>query len=201
MHPPKIIFQKVSKSYGTKQVLSGLDLHFLDGHAYSLCAPSGAGKTTVLRLLLGLEKPDFGSVLKDPGFFRASVVFQENRLLEDCNALQNIRFVAGNRLTDPELTLKLSALLPKDSLTCPVRQFSGGMKRRLAILRALLIPADFYIMDEPFAGLDNACKADAMRLIQKTTKNKLLILAGHEPVDASLLQTQTIFLPRSPSLP
>ncbi len=196
MTPRKIIFQQVYKNYGPKQVLSNLNLTFFDGRAYSLCAPSGTGKTTVLRLLLGLEKPDFGSVQKDPGFSRASVVFQEDRLLEDCNALQNIRFVTGNRFTDPELGLQLSALLPEDSLTCPVRQFSGGMKRRLAILRALLVPADFYVMDEPFAGLDNACKTDALRLIQKATQNKLLILAGHEPPDGSLLQTQTIFLPK-----
>ena len=116
--------------------------------------PSGTGKTTLFRILMGLETPDSGTIdgLKN---LKISAVFQEDRLLEGYDVLTNLRFVCRQRLSDAELSAYAAALLPQNALFQPVCEFSGGMKRRLSLLRALLVPFDLLILDEPFNGLDS----------------------------------------------
>lgn len=181
-----IIIQNLTKAYGKTAVFSNLSCIFETGHSYCLTAPSGAGKTTLFKILLGLEKQDAGKITGLEGQ-TASVVFQEDRLLEGYTALQNIRFVTGKRIAAQEINLHLLRLLPKDSLQKPVCEFSGGMKRRLCVLRALLSPSDFIIMDEPFAGLDREARLSTIRLIRELINGRLLIVATHNPEDAQLL--------------
>ena len=83
-----------------------------------------------------------------------SAVFQENRLLEGYTAIENLRFALGKRYSSEALTAYLLRLLPEDALSKPVCEFSGGMKRRVTILRAILAPSEIILMDEPFTGLD-----------------------------------------------
>lgn len=188
-----IIIQNLSKAYGKTVVFSGLSCTFGAGKRYCLTAPSGAGKTTLFKILLGLEKQDSGEITGLKGQ-RAGAVFQEDRLLEDYSALSNIRFVTGNRLSVSEINQYLLRLLPKDALQKPVREFSGGMKRRLSVLRALLAPSDFILMDEPFAGLDQETRLLTLRLIGELRKDRLLVVATHDPFDAELLDAVTFRL-------
>lgn len=192
-----IILENISKSFGSTAVFSNLNLTFKAGTAYCLMAPSGAGKTTLLKLLMGLIPPDSGRIHGLNGK-KISAVFQEDRLLEDCTALQNLRFVTGSCNTGSQLAQKLTALLPKDCLNRPVSEFSGGMKRRLSILRALLVPFDLLLLDEPFTGLDPENKRAAIQLIRENTGGRLLILATHCAEDAAILNARTINLPTLP---
>lgn len=189
-----IVLTHISKKYHDTPVFSDLTLTLHPGRIYCLTAPSGAGKTTLLGILMGLILPDSGSIsgLRQQ---RISAVFQTDRLLEQYNALQNIRFVTGKRISDAAITERLTALLPGDCLMQPVSEFSGGMKRRLSILRALFVPFDLLCMDEPFAGLDPANRLAAIELIKKQAAHKTVIIATHEPQDAALFQAESIALP------
>ena len=134
-----LILQKLSKSYHGQVVFSDLSLALSPGNAYCLMAPSGTGKTTLFRILMGLETPDSGTIdgLKN---LKISAVFQEDRLLEGYDVLTNLRFVCRQRLSDAELSAYAATLLPQNALSQPICEFSGGMKRRLSLLRALLVP-------------------------------------------------------------
>lgn len=191
----KLHIEGLCKSYGTEVVLCGLDLSLETGKAYCLMAPSGSGKTTLFRILMGLEQADAGRIYcGDSGSMRIAAVFQEDRLLEGYTALENLRFVTGRRYANEELTMYLQRLLPEDALHKPVHEFSGGMKRRTAILRALLAPSDFLIMDEPFTGLDADTKQAAIDLIRELAAGKLLLFSTHNQEDAALLGAKIISL-------
>ena len=185
--------QDLCKSYHQEPVLDRLSMTLSYGHRYCLMAPSGTGKTTLFRILLGLDHADSGQIHGLAGL-RTSAVFQEDRLLEGYTALENIRFVTGRQYSNRELTDLLLRLLPAEALTKPVCEFSGGMKRRTAILRALLAPADLIIMDEPFTGLDADTKRNAMELIKEYTHGKLLLFSTHHEEDARLLDAELIYL-------
>ena len=176
----------LSKAFGTEQVLRDVNLSFSSGNAYCLTAPSGSGKTTFFRILMGLETPDSGQIHGLKGK-RTAPVFQEDRLLEGFTALQNLRFVTGRQHSTAVLTEALARLLPEDALHKPVREFSGGMKRRVSILRALLASSDILIMDEPFTGLDAATKETTAALIREYSREKLVLFSTHHAEDIELL--------------
>lgn len=183
----------VYKSYGEEPVLRDLNLSLPAGGVFCLTAPSGGGKTTLFRLIMGLEQPDSGQITFPSGSL-VSAVFQENRLIEHVNAIQNLRFVTGRRYTSEELRSIAGEILPADSLQKPVREFSGGMKRRTALLRALLAPSDLLIFDEPFTGLDPASKEKAAELIKRYQSGRLLLFSSHQPEDAAMLGALTLSL-------
>ena len=187
----RVTVRDLTKSYGDSLVLDHVSLDLESGCPCCLMAPSGAGKTTLFRILMGLETADSGTIegLEGRSF---SAVFQEDRLLEGYTALQNIRFVTGRRYPAHELTAIIKRLLPEDSLKKPVSEFSGGMNRRTAILRAILAPADIVLMDEPFTGLDT--KQQAARMINEYTAGKLLLFSTHSKEDAALLGAEILRL-------
>ena len=172
-----LILQKLSKSYHGQVVFSDLSLALSPGNAYCLMAPSGTGETTLFRILMGLETPDSGTIdgLKN---LKISAVFQEDRLLEDYDVLTNLRFVCRQRLSDAELSAYAATLLPQNALSQPVCEFSGGMKRRLSLLRALLVPFDLLILDEPFNGLDSENRKKAAALVRNRAQDKILLFAA-----------------------
>ena len=182
------------KSYNGEVVLNNLSLTLEHGKRYCLMAPSGSGKTTLFRILMGFETPDSGQI---DGLEQMTLaaVFQEDRLLEGYTAQENIRFVTGKQYSGQEIDRILLRLLPTESLSKPIREFSGGMKRRTAILRALLAPSDLIIMDEPFTGLDTETKRNVIELIKEYTEGKLLLLSTHYEEDAELLDAELLHLP------
>ena len=186
---PALSLRSISKSYDSHPVLTGLSMDFFSGTAYCLMAPSGSGKTTLFRLILGLESPDRGEVLFKGSLRRPqiSAVFQEDRLLEGFSAVENLFFALGNRYSKETLTTSLLRLLPADALEKPVCEFSGGMKRRLSVLRALLSPAEIIL-----TGLDPATKQTVIDLINELCSGKLLIASTHAKEDAVLLNAKII---------
>ena len=173
----EIAVKHLCKSFGGRTVLR--DLTFTAGPGITaVMAPSGTGKTTLLRILLGLERPDSGTVEGLAGK-RLTAVFQEDRLLEHLSADGNLRFVLG-RAYDPAAA---RALL--DTGAQPVREFSGGMKRRLALARALLAPFDALALDEPFTGLDRENRDLALACIRETAGDRPVLLVTHDAADAA----------------
>lgn len=189
-----LIISDLCKSYDGQAVLSHLNLTLLSGGSYCLMAPSGRGKSTLFQILLGIEQPDSG-LLNGLSGKKISAVFQEDRLLEGYDAIQNLKLVTDRTKDRAQLTAFASRLLPPDSLTKPVLEFSGGMKRRLALLRALSVPFDLLLLDEPFTGMDSAVKQASAELILEYKKNALLLFSTHDPKDALLLKSEILTLP------
>jgi len=171
----EIRVEGLRKSYGGKPVLTDLSAVFREG-VTCIAAPSGTGKTTLLRLLLGLEHPDGGTIAGAD--CRWAAVFQEDRLLEGLSAGANLRFALG--AVPPEAGETLARLGLELSDPKPVRAWSGGMRRRLALARALLAPSDALALDEPFTGLDEENRRRCLELIREMGVGKPVLLATHD---------------------
>ena len=181
----KIQVHNLCKQYDGVPVLENVS--FTAGNGVTcVMAPSGTGKTTLLRILLGLETAGSGTITgMEHG--RWGAVFQEDRLLEQLDAMGNLRFVLGPEL-DPESAAALLAKLGLGDVGGkPVRDFSGGMKRRLALARALLAPSDALALDEPFTGLDEENRARCLALLRRAGEEKPVLLVTHDPADAKSL--------------
>ena len=175
----EIVVQHLYKSFGSKAVLRDVTFSAAAGIT-AVMAPSGAGKTTLLRILLGLERPDRGTVEGLAGG-RLSAVFQEDRLLEHLSAGGNLQFVLGRGYDASAAREMLARLALPDTGAQPVREFSGGMKRRLALARALLSPFDALFLDEPFTGLDRENRDRALACIRETAVERPVLLVTHDP--------------------
>ncbi len=172
----KIKIDKLFKSYGEKRVLENFSAEFPFNKMSSIMAPSGWGKTTLFRIMLGLEEADSGKIYGIDGKKIVSI-FQEDRLCENLSAIVNLS-ITTNRPRE-EIISSLKHIGLDGSIDCPVSTLSGGMKRRVAILRAILSNADIVLMDEPFKGLDDNTRQLAISLTKKYTANKTVIIVTH----------------------
>ena len=180
----------ISKTYGDKQVLNSISKEFTAGETTVIMGASGCGKTTLLRILLGLEMPDNGEVIGMPE--KVSVLFQEDRLCEDASAYENIVLVLERKRTRAQKDVQKHHVeqeaaqigITVEDLTQNVMELSGGMQRRIALLRALLYDADCVILDEPFKGLDAATKQIVMQYVKEKTAGKTTFLVTHDAAEA-----------------
>lgn len=170
-----ILFQGVGKSYDGQPVLQNVNWRIGEGQRWLVSGISGIGKTTLLRLLMGLEQPDTGRISGISGV-RFAPVFQEDRLVEHWSALENVGLVCPDAARVREI---LTGLLPGASLQQPVRTLSGGMRRRVALARALAAEGDVLVLDEPFAGLDAQTERQAAQVIAAQRAGRTLILVSH----------------------
>ena len=154
------------------------DLTFtVDGPAV-LWAPSGWGKTTLLRILMGLETPTAGRV---QGAGRVSAVFQEDRLCLQLTAVQNVLLVLPDDRQEAAIRQDFARLgLDEAALALPARKLSGGQKRRTALLRALWAPGDTLLLDEPFTGMDPAAVQASIALLRERVEGRPVLLATHD---------------------
>lgn len=174
-----IEIKNVNKSYDEKLVLKDLSLMLPDKKCTVIMGASGCGKTTLLRILMGLEKADSGTINGMPK--NISVVFQENRLCMEIDALTNVMLVTKDR---EKALLLLNQLGLGDSLNKPLNTLSGGMQRRVAIARALLAKSDLILFDEPFKGLDADTKRTVMQIVKDYIKNKTSVIVTHNEDEA-----------------
>ncbi len=185
-----LVVDHLSKAYDGKPVLRDLCLRFPGGRVSCLMSPSGTGKTTLLRILAGLTAPDSGTVkgLEDR---QVAMVFQENRLLNHLTAAENVRLV--NPGIDPvALYRAFEAMGLSDAMDQKAGELSGGMARRVALIRALLSDADVLLLDEPFGGLDKKTRKAAAKACRELLRHRTCILVTHDPGEPELLDA-TVF--------
>ena len=188
-HPEKakIVLDAVDKSYGDDKILQSFSLEIPSGKRLAVSGKSGAGKTTLTRLILGLEKPTTGEIVTQNASF--SAVFQEDRLLGELSAVANIKIATGN---DGSEILRNFGFTD-DLMHKKASDLSGGEKRRVAIARALLKPASVYIFDEPFKGIDNQTLDGAViPKVNEITSGKTVILVTHSQDEANAVCDEEI---------
>lgn len=187
-----ISVKKLYKSYGDKTVFSDYSVCFHKGKIYCIMGHSGRGKTTLLRILSGLEKPDTGiveGVPKSVGF-----CFQEEHLVEEFSAVANIHLTNRKLPVSVIENALLSVGIGEEEWKQKISQFSKGMKRRVSVLQALLSEGEVLLLDEPFAGLDFSAKERVIQLIKEKQRGRTILLSTHDEGDAALLGGVTIHL-------
>lgn len=179
-----------------EELINDLSLHIPAGDRVCIMAPSGTGKTTLLNLLTGGLKPDCGiiSFEVDTGDgVNISMVFQEDRLCSEYTAAYNIALglKRGCRKTDL-IQSHLEQLGMGESIFADVKEMSGGMKRRVAIVRAVMSPSSVLILDEPFASLDEELKDRTAEYIIENLNGRTLVVVSHDEKDAERLNARIL---------
>lgn len=188
-----IILKNIQKAFGAKKVLQGVNYTLKGGQVYCLMGPSGMGKTTLLRILMGLEHPDSGSV-EGLGENDIAAMFQEDRLFMWLSPVENVAMMYKTKPDKKKIAENLAKILPADCLNQPASQLSGGMKRRVALARAMHFPAKLIILDEPFTGLDRGTRQRVIDYILEMKGDRILLVATHGVDDAQLLGATVIRL-------
>ena len=173
-----LTIEHLTKQFGEKTLFRDLCLT-VEGPAV-LWAPSGWGKTTLLRILMGLDTPTAGRVR---GVGRAAAVFQEDRLCPQLTALQNVTLVlpGSEKQYKEQIGAEFQQLgMDTAALALPAARLSGGQKRRTALLRALWAPSDTLLLDEPFTGMDPDTLAAAAALLRTRCGTEPVLLATHD---------------------
>ena len=197
----------IGKSFGDVQAVQGLDLDVASGEFIVLLGPSGAGKTTTLRLVAGLEKPDAGSVhigghdvtALAPALRDVTFVFQQYSLYPHLSVFDNLAFPLRSpmrRIAEDEVRRKVTEvarmLRIEDKLQNPATKLSGGQMQRVAIGRALVRAPAVYLMDEPLSSLDAKLRND-LRLELKRIQQDLgatMLYVTHDQIEAMTLATR-----------
>jgi NitT/TauT family transport system permease protein len=196
-NPGDLAVQDLTKFYGEKEVFSGFDLVIHGGQVTALMGPSGKGKTTLLRILSGLETPDQGQVRKEEA--PLSYLFQEDRLLPWLNIYDNLALILKETMDRESADGKIRQVMEDMELEGELdklpAQLSGGMRHRVAMARAFVYPAGYLLLDEPFKGLDEALKDRIIhRCWEHYTKDRSVLLVTHQPKDAQQLAQRVVII-------
>lgn len=190
-----LTFQNVSFSYDQKEVLTKLSFSLEKGEILAIMGESGCGKSTLLQLVAGFLKPTSGSIANNAT--QISYAFQEPRLFPWLTVSENLRAV----LTDKdEVEKRISDALEAVSLTNAAGlypdELSGGMKSRAALARALAYGGDLYLLDEPFAALNEELRAELSVTLREKIKQSgaSAILVTHQRADAECIADRILRL-------
>ena len=197
----EVILKGVSKRFGHNFAVDRIDLAIADGEFIVLLGPTGAGKTTTLRLIAGLERPDAGSVFiggrdvtsAEPAARDVTFVFQQYSLYPHLSVFDNLAFPLRSplrRVPEPEIRRRVrevaELLRIPHKLDNRATQLSGGEMQRVAIGRALVRQPAVYLMDEPLSSLDAKLRAD-LRLELKRIQQDLgatILYVTHDQIEA-----------------
>lgn len=183
--------QNISKRYGDTVVFDRFSCTLHPGEVNVLFGASGSGKTTLLRLLMGLEEADEGS-LEAFENLHISAVFQEDRLCNNLSAFSNVKLVVEPSVSSDEIQQALVAVGLGDAIRKPAKELSGGMRRRVALVRALLATYDLIVLDEPFKGLDDLTKDQVVAYTLGKTRDKTVILVTHDAEEAKMMHAKHV---------
>lgn len=190
----------ICHAYDGKTVLENQNLTVLPGQRIALMGPSGVGKTTLLRTVLGLLKPDSGTLENS---FRTAAVFQEPRLLPWRTAAENVNLVLSDKAATMETAKHwLAKLGLEDAGDKYPEELSGGMQQRVAIARALASQPKLLVMDEPYASVDAQTRADLEDLLLRIQRQLgiTVLVVTHDIDESVYLADHIIVLSTPPSV-
>ncbi len=210
-----IVFDKVSFSYGTRKVLEEVSFSIDSGERVAILGGSGDGKTTLLRLILGLIGPDSGRIIIDgeditnkperelrQARMKFSIVFQEGALFDSLSVKENVAFCLREytKMAEEEIDRKVRELLSLVSLEEAIdlmpEELSGGMHRRVAIIRSLAAyEPKMFLYDEPTTGLDPINSDVICKLILDLSKGgRGFMIVTHKVFDAMKVAKRFLFV-------
>lgn len=179
------------KAYDNIKVFEGLNISFKEKKITCVMGPSGCGKTTLMRMLMNMESPDRGHIVNVPK--NRAAVFQEDRLFENFSCISNVAAVLKGKVNKEDIVSHLIQVgLTKEDVSRPVCKLSGGMKRRVAIVRAIYSKPEVLFMDEPFKGLDESTKVIVMNYVKRNIKDITTILVTHDSTECTFLGGELI---------
>ncbi len=187
-------FKSITKKYGNNTVLENFSLKLEKGTKTVIMGESGCGKTTLLRIAAGLEKPDGGEFVCDE---KIALMFQEPRLLLWKTALENVKTVL-KKYSFPLADKYLSDVGLKNDKNKFPHELSGGMAQRVAFARFLAFAeaenATLLLLDEPFSALDDETADRMLEILKSFSENKTVILVTHDKSDAENFADKIISL-------
>ena len=183
----------LTKSFGDSIVIENLSFALPDRGLFRISGPSGVGKTTLLRMIAGLDTDYIGSI-ENGGISNTSFMFQEYRIFPTLSALKNagISQNTGDNASAYNL-LSYLGFKPEDMKKKP-RELSGGMKQRVAFVRALLKDSPILILDEPTKELDSNTVDAMLEIIRCEAQRRLVIIVTHDDISDKLPEAKIINL-------
>ena len=196
--------ENININFGSIKALSNLNLEIKDGEFFVLLGPTGAGKTTTLRIISGLDKPDSGKIYFDneemneiqPAFRDTSYVFQQYSLYPNYSVYDNLAFPLRSPLrksdkkTIDDRVLQIARLLKiENKLNNKATQLSGGEMQRVSLGRALVREPNIYLMDEPLSSLDAKLREELRVELKKiqTDLNATILYVTHDQIEATTM--------------
>ncbi len=179
-----LIIRNLTKRFGDKTILEHLNLEFPNAGVYHITGESGIGKTTLLNMIAGLDNDYIGEITGG-GKENVSFVFQEYRLFETASALENV-LISFDSPTEADVKKAKSFFsrlgFSERDINLKARALSGGMKQRVAIIRALMKDCTIYIFDEPTKELHRELTEEFFKIIDELKNDKLILFVSHEDV-------------------
>lgn len=176
--------QNITKSFDNGELLKDLSFSFDSTGLYLLVGESGIGKTTLLRIISGLDN-EYSGTVSGGGISAVSYMFQEHRLFPTLSALQNVMIAAGSKKNDKESVAKellLRLNIDEAHFSKRPSQLSGGMKQRVAFARAIIKEAPILLLDEPTKELDAETVSLMIDLIKEEAEKRTVIVVTHDDV-------------------
>lgn len=188
-----LVIKNLKKSFGEKVILGDFSYSFDERGIYALTGESGIGKTTLLRMIAGLDRDFEGEILSNKGI---SLAFQEDRLFPVLTALENVVFAISDTkseavIADAKNMLMSLGISEKDFNLLP-SELSGGMKQRVSLARAFLKDAPILLLDEPTGELDEDNAALVREIIKSEGERRLVILVTHSKKEIADLSATEI---------
>lgn len=189
--------KNLSKSFDGKTLFGNFNLSFKDKGVYAIVGESGIGKTTLLRMIAGLDN-DYTGEIVGGGTKKVSFAFQEYRLFPWLSAIDNVIFAISDRKDEAVYKKAYDMLLTlgfsESDMNLTPSELSGGMKQRVSIARAMLFDRPILLLDEPTKELDPGNSDIVRSLILEESRRRLVILVTHRQEDVSLLNAEEILL-------
>ena len=205
MPPPGVLIQNLTLHYGPTLIFENLTLTLTSGEFVVLLGPSGVGKTSLLKIIAGLSRPESGTVRATdhlPLHHRTAYMAQQDLLYPWLTVLENV--MLGARLRrEPPAPDRARHLLARvglaDRAEAHPAELSGGMRQRAAIARTLYEDRPIVLMDEPFSALDTITRARIQDLAAELLQGRTVLLITHDPLEACRLGHHLIVLSGQPA--